>query len=142
MLKKKRTDEAMEAWHCLLKATCATEQEPRPSRDLYFALGNLHYLWGDLLEKGKKAELGAEGAARAVVAEVQQLRRQALRKRTAGSRATKKRPDNEVRSDERRSEQVPDCSLTDDGGNDQGLVRPLVDHLEAWGWYLKAAEHG
>lgn len=132
----------MEAWHCLLKAACATDEESRSSSDVHFALGNLHFLWGDLLEKGKKAELGAEGAARAVIAEVKQLRREALRKRGEASGATKKRSKRAVRNEDSGSKKAPDFLLTDDIRNREGLVLPLVDHPEAWGWYLKAAEQG
>lgn len=49
-------DDAVEAWRSLLRAACA---ESVPA-DVYFALGNLHYVWGELLEFGKRAELGAE----------------------------------------------------------------------------------
>lgn len=49
-------DDAVEAWRSLLRAACADSVPP----DVYFALGNLHYVWGELLEFGKRAELGAE----------------------------------------------------------------------------------
>lgn len=49
-------DDAVEAWRSLLRAACAESVPP----DVYFALGNLHYVWGELLEFGKRAELGAE----------------------------------------------------------------------------------
>lgn len=133
-------DEAMEAWHCLLKATCTTENEPRASRDVYFALGNLHYLWGELLERGKKAELGAEGAARAVVAEVKALRRRALQKRAEATRASKKKPPGlRVEDDGTKSSSGQESSsLTTSDDGDAVKVR----HPEAWEWYLKAAEEG
>lgn len=49
-------DDAVEALRLLLRAASA-ESVPR---DVHFALGELHYTWGELLEFGKRAELGGE----------------------------------------------------------------------------------
>lgn len=49
-------DDAVEALRLLLRAASA-ETVPR---HVYYALGELHYHWGELLEFGKRAELGAE----------------------------------------------------------------------------------
>lgn len=129
----------MEAWRCLLQAACA---ESAPA-DVYFALGNLHYLWGDLLDSGRRAELGAEGAARSVVADIKELRKQALRKRqrSPASRSTKPTPGGF------RAKQTDGPSINAGGAFPAASRRdekslPEVDHPQAWEWYIKAAEHG
>lgn len=141
----------MEAWRCLLRAACDDDDgtETVPST-VYFALGNLHYIWGDLLEKGRKAELGAEGAARAVVAEVKELRRQALRKRAAG-KTTRRAPANTTSGRENRgTDNAVVTRSSVNGGGSAGdrsreevqLITSKANHREAWEWYLKAAENG
>lgn len=129
----------MEAWRCLLQAACA---ESVPA-DVYFALGNLHYLWGDLLEFGKRAELGAEGAAKSVVADIKELRKQALRKRqmSPASRSTKRTAGGFS------AKQTAGPSRNEGGAFPAATTRdeasvPGVDHPQAWEWYIKAAEHG
>lgn len=120
-------DDAMEAWRYLLHAACA---DSVPA-DVYFALGNLHYIWGDLLESGKRAELGAEGAARAVVAEIRELRKQAIKKRQlapASGGSTRRHKASTG------GEAIP--SGSSDGAS------PGIDHPEAWEWYAKAADKG
>lgn len=111
----------MEAWRSLLEAACA---ESVPG-NVYFALGNLHYIWGDLLKRGRNSELGAERAARAVIAEIKQLRKQVTRERHRG-KAT------EIEG-RRKEEQA--FTISDE-------VKAQVDHPEAWEWYLKAADQG
>lgn len=49
-------DDAVEALRLLLRAASAGTVP----QNVYFALGELHYHWGELLEFGKRAELGAE----------------------------------------------------------------------------------
>lgn len=111
---------------------------------MYFALGNLHYLWGDFLDFGKRAELGAEGAARSVVADINKLRKQALRKRqmSPASRSTKRTPGGFS------AKQTDGPGSSNKGGafpaattRDEALL-PGVDHPQAWEWYIKAAEQG
>ena len=129
----------MEAWRCLLQAACAESV----AADVYFALGHLHYLWGDLLDFGKRAELGAEGAARSVVADIKELRKQALRQRqmSPASRSTKRTPGgfSAKRTDEPNSNEggaFPAATTRDEKSS------PGVEHPQAWEWYIKAAEHG
>ncbi|CAM9552627.1 unnamed protein product [Laminaria digitata] len=129
----------MEAWRCLLQAACAGSVPA----DVYFALGNLHYLWGDLLDSGRRAELGAEGAARSVVADIKELRKQALRKRqrSPASRSTKPTPGGFT------AKQTDGPSINAGGTFPAASRRdekslPEVDHPQAWEWYIKAAEHG
>lgn len=120
--------------------------------DVYFALGNLHYIWGELLEFGKRAELGAEGAARAVVAEIKDLRKQAMKKRqlAPASLGSKGRAGKGPAKTTGNSE---DCAsgkegpVLSDGTREAGDGRETpapaeVDHPEAWEWYLKAALSG
>ena len=132
------SDDAMEAWRCLLKAACAESVHA----DVYLALGNLHYLWGDLLDFGRRAELGAEGAARSVVADIKELRKQALRKRqmAPASRSMKRTPG------DCRAKQTDRSSSNERGKfptvtKDEKSVLE-VDHPQAWEWYMKAAEQG
>lgn len=128
------TGDAVEALRLLLKAAGGGEVPP----NVFFALGNLYYVWGDLLEVGKRAELGAEGAARAVVAEIKELRKQALMKRRLapgassgrGRRAGKGSAKARQQASESRADDEKEASLAD------------TDHPEAWGWYLKAGELG
>lgn len=119
--------------------------------DVYFALGNLHYIWGELLEFGKRAELGAEGAARAVVAEIKDLRQQAMKKRqlAPGSFGSKggagKSPTKTTRMSDGSSSGKDGRVLSDgarEAGGGRGTPPPEVDHPEAWEWYLKAALSG
>ncbi len=49
-------DDAIEVLRLLLRAASAGTVP----RHVHFALGELHYHWGELLEFGKRAELGAE----------------------------------------------------------------------------------
>lgn len=121
----------MEAWHCLLQAARAGSGPT----DVYFELGNLHYIWGDLIAFGRRAELGAEGAARAVVGEVRELRRQAIKKRRTLQR---KRGKLEWTEAGRHSREACTAIATSSGSKGG----PEMDHPEAWEWYLKAAEQG
>lgn len=127
----------MEAWRCLLRAASA---ESVPA-DVYFALGNLHYVWGDLLEFGRRAELGAEGAAKAVVTDINKLRRQAIKKRQLTPASRSKHP----------ARGSPTTTRKDEANRDEGRVVfaatsdkpfPEFDHPEAWEWYMKAAKRG
>ncbi|CBJ48465.1 conserved unknown protein [Ectocarpus siliculosus] len=140
-------DDAVEAWRLLLKAACAETVPP----DVYFALGNLHYIWGELLEFGKRAELGAEGAAKAVVAEIKDLRKQAMKKRqlAPGSFGSKGRAGKSPTKTTRMSDvsargndgRVLSVGAREAGGG-RGTTPPEVDYPEAWEWYLKAALSG
>lgn len=111
----------MEARRCLLQAARAGSAPA----DVYFALGNLHYVWGDLIAFGRRAELGAEGAARAVVGEVRELRKQAIMKR---------------RTSKRKRGKLERMGASSHSGDEKG--NPELDHPEGWEWYLKAAEQG
>lgn len=119
----------MEAWRCLLEAACV---DGAPA-DVFFALGELHYNWGDLLELGRRAELGAEGAARAVVGEIKHLRKHAMRKRRETEGAAP------ARRAERSGTRHADEEFPADPENEVG---PWGNHREAWEWYLKAADLG
>eukprot|EP00903_Cladosiphon_okamuranus_P008898 g8517.t1 len=140
-------DDAVEALRLLLRAASA-ESVPR---DVHFALGELHYNWGELLEFGKRAELGGEGAARAVVAEIKELRKQAMRKRqlapaSSGRKGSTKAGRNSGVSicDDKGRKSINDAAAvaTAAGGDGEEAATVEVDHPEAWGWYLKAAACG
>lgn len=90
------------------------------------ALGDLHYTWGHLLEFGKRAELGADEAAKAVISEIKELRRKSIKKRRT----------------------APASGGIRHGAED-GIVTagekkksPSINHPEAWEWYVKAADMG
>lgn len=121
----------MEAWRCLLEAACA---ETVPV-NVYFALGNLHSMYGDLLDHGKTAELGAEGAARAVIAEIKLLRKRAMRDRREGAGRSKGRCPRPAQEEPDQLKPAPAATDNKDNG-------PRMDNPEAWNWYLKAADLG
>lgn len=98
-------------------------------------------MWGDILEFGKRAELGAEGAARTVVAEIKQLRMQAMRKRqlAPGSRSIRAARSSEAKGAHEVSGKPGDIPAVI---GEEKASPPEVDHPEAWEWYVKAADQG
>eukprot|EP00752_Nemacystus_decipiens_P016191 g14478.t1 len=140
-------DDAVEASRLLLRAASA-ESVPR---GVHFALGELHYKWGELLEFGKRAELGGEGAARAVVADIKELRKRAMRKRQlapasfgtneASAKARRTREEVSAGEDTGRTPTIDAADDTAAARNGKEAVVE-VDHPEAWEWYLKAAACG
>lgn len=94
------------------------------------------------MDFGRRAELGAEGAAKSVVADIKELRKQALRKRqmAPASRSMKRTPGGfrAKQTDRPSSNEGGEFPVPTKGGESL----PEVDHPQAWEWYIKAAEQG
>lgn len=122
-------DDAMEALRCLRHAASAESG----SSEVYLALGDLHYTWGHVLEFGKRAELGADEAGKAVISEIKELRRKSIKKRrmapaSGGIRHGAK--DGNV------------AVAAAGGGGGKKKMPPSMNHPQAWEWYVKAADMG
>lgn len=135
----------MEALRCLLRGAANSP----PSAEVFSALGDLHYIWGDRIEAGRRAQLGAKGAAKAVVAEIKELRRMAIRQRqrapgSGGIRRPhhmkKDQADSRSSSSWRADRALGVSNVAEGEGSD--TCPADMNHPEAWEWYMKAADRG
>lgn len=118
----------MEALRCLRHAASAE----LGSSEVYLALGDLHFTWGHLLEFGKRAELGADEAAKAVISEIKELRRQSLKKRRTAPAS----------GGIRHGSKDGNYGKVATAAAGENETSPSMNHPGAWEWYVKAADMG